>query len=95
MEDKTISLLAHESITARMERSNVRAWTICVILIIALLGTNAGWLYYEHQFDDRVTTIEAEQNSEQGGANYLVNGNYGETESENNNQNTHTESTKR
>lgn len=85
MEDKTISYFAHEDAMVRMERSNVRAWTICVILIIALLGSNAGWLYYEHQFEERVTTIEAEQNSEQGGANYLVNGDYGETESENNN----------
>ena len=85
MEDKTISYFAHESVMVRMERSNVRAWTICVILIIALLGTNAGWLYYEHQFDDKIITIEAEQQSEQGGTNYIVNGNYGETESKDNN----------
>ena len=72
MEEKTISYYAHEGAMARMERSNVRAWTICVILIIAFLGSNAGWLYYECQYEDKVTTIEAEQDG--SGANYISGG---------------------
>ena len=68
MEDKTISYFAHEDAMVRMERSNVRAWAICVILIIALIGTNAGWLYYEHQMKDVVTTVTQELDSGNGDA---------------------------
>lgn len=56
-----ISMYAHEGSLARMERANVRLIALCFLLILALIGSNAGWLYYESQFDDKVTTIEAEQ----------------------------------
>lgn len=83
--DKVVSYFEHEEVMIRMERGNRRLWVLCIILIIALLVTNGAWIYRELQYEDVVTTIEAEQKSEQGGTNYLVNGNYGETESENNN----------
>ena len=47
---------------ARMERANKRSFIIIIILIIALIATNAGWVIYESQFETVETTnIEAEQ----------------------------------
>lgn len=69
------------------DRKHKRLWVVILVLIVALLGTNAGWIYYENQFQDVVTTteIEAEQD---GGINIVGGGdvNYGaESQSENNN----------
>ena len=61
--DKTISLYAHEEAMSRMERSNVRTNILCVILLITLLLTNGGWLYYESLFNDKVTTVTQELSS--------------------------------
>lgn len=83
--DKVVSYFEHEEVMIRMERGNRRLWVLCIILIIALLVTNGWWIYRESKYEDVVTTIEAEQQSEQGGTNYIVNGNYGETESTDNN----------
>lgn len=83
--ERMVTYYEHEHQMARMERTNRRMWIICIILIIALVGTNIGWLYYEAQFVDTVTTeIEAEQQADGGGSNYLVNGNYGTAEGQNN-----------
>lgn len=59
MEDnKMIPYIAFESATSRQERTIKRLWILCLVLIIALIGTNAGWLYYENQFEDVVVTQE-------------------------------------
>ena len=42
------------------------------MLIIALIGTNAGWLYYESQFEDVVTTEIVQENAD-GYNNYIGN----------------------
>ena len=46
----TISYLAYESAMARMERANKRSFIIILILILALIATNTGWVIYESQF---------------------------------------------
>lgn len=81
---------AHEMDMGRAERSNHRLWAIIIILIVALLGTNAGWLVYESQFTDEVVTIEQEGQTDDGGNN-IFNGTgemtiYGESEANNNNK---------
>ena len=54
--------IAYESTMARMERANKRNFVIIIILILALIATNAGWIIYESQFETvEATTIEAEQ----------------------------------
>ena len=59
MEDnKMIPYIAFESATSRQERTIKRLWILCLVLIIALLGTNAGWLYWESQWEDVVITQE-------------------------------------
>jgi uncharacterized protein YpmB len=63
MENNTpVPYIAYESTMARMERANKRSFIIIIILIIALIATNAGWVIYESQFETVETTnIEAEQ----------------------------------
>lgn len=64
MEEKMIPYIAFESTTARQERTIKRLWILCIILIMALLGTNAGWIYYEKQFEDVEVTQEVEATSD-------------------------------
>lgn len=57
-DNKMIPYIAFESATSRQERTIRRVWILCIILIIALIGTNAGWIYYENSFEDVVVTQE-------------------------------------
>lgn len=86
-DEKISNETAHEIMAAMMERQVKRLFILCIIIFIALIGTNAGWIIYESQFVDEVTTIDASQDG--GGINIVGGGdvNYG-TESENNDQNT-------
>lgn len=59
MNDKTVPYIVFESISARLERTIKRLWIMCIILILVLIGTNAGWLYYESQFEYFEVTQEA------------------------------------
>lgn len=47
-----------ESSLAKLEKANIRLWVVVIILIVALIGTNAGWLVYESQYEDSVTTTQ-------------------------------------
>lgn len=82
--ERVVTYYEHEENMARMERTNRRTWILCIILIVALLGTNAGWIYYESQWQyvQESTQIEAEQ---KGDLNIIGGGDvsYG-TESKNN-----------
>ena len=85
MEERNF-LAWHEGDMARMERANKRLWVIIIILIVALIGSNAAWIYYESQFEEISTQIEAEQETNDGGDNYVVGGDFYEpSESKGNN----------
>lgn len=73
MEEKNIPYFAHEGDMARMERANRRLFIILIILIAALLGTNAGWIYYEAQFEVQETKVEQEAEWDEG-SNVIMNG---------------------
>ena len=60
---------------ARMERVNRRTWIICIILIISLILTNAGWIVYESQFQ-YTEHVEQEVDTGQGEATVIGIGNY-------------------
>lgn len=70
-------------LSAMAERTIKRLWIIVLVLIIALIGTNGAWLYYESQFETIETTIEAEQGD---GINIVGGGdvNYGAESQDNN-----------
>lgn len=91
MEEKNkqeVPYIVHEGMMARLERTIERLWILCIILVLLLVGSNAAWIYYEHQFEDTVetTTIDAQQDGE--GINIVGGGdvNYG-SESEDNENN--------
>ena len=71
-EDRTaasIPYYAHEGSMARMERTNRRLWILILVLILALIGTNAGWIYYESQYEQAEYTVRVEQDTDGGGEN--------------------------
>jgi len=70
-ESMTIPFRAHESMLARMEIHNKRLWILIVILVCFLVGTNAGWLIYESQFE--VVETEITQENQDGYNNYIGN----------------------
>ena len=80
-----IPYIAHESAQARQERTIKRLWVLCIIMFIVCMVSNAAWAYYESQFATETTQIEAQQDTLNGGNNYIVNGNnYGKAEGQNN-----------
>ena len=85
MEEK-IPYIAHESMMARLERTIKRLWILAIILTVALIATNAAWIYYESQWEVVTTyTQEVTQDTECGGDSQFVGGDYyGQTESQNN-----------
>lgn len=80
-----VPYIVHEGDMARLERANRRLWILSIMLVLLLVGTNAGWIWYESQFEDVVTTQEAWQDVDtgEGDATVIGIGNYygeGETE---------------
>lgn len=58
---ESVPYIVHEASMARMERQAKRLWITVLSLIVILVATNGAWIWYESQFSDIVTTIEAEQ----------------------------------
>lgn len=50
-------------LSAMAERTIKRLWIVILVLIIALIGTNGAWIWYNAQFEvvETTTTIEATQ----------------------------------
>jgi len=61
----SIPYAVYEAQQERNDRSNKRLWVLAIILIIALLASNIGWLVYESQFetvvDESDTVISLDQ----------------------------------
>ena len=74
MDEKYISYLAFESVTARQERTIKRLWILVIIIFLAGLFTNVGWVYYENQFVE--TEISQEIDTDSGSAVVIGMGNY-------------------
>jgi len=77
MENKTpdtIDYFTHEGMMARMERIIRRLWILCIIIFLALVGTNAYWIWCESQFEDEVITQEMMQDIDTGEGDATVNG---------------------
>lgn len=58
--ERDVPYVVHEGAMVRMERTIKKLWIIIIILIAALLGTNAAWIYYESQFEYFSVTQENE-----------------------------------
>lgn len=53
---------------ARQERHCKRLFVLCILLFVSLLATNAGWLWYESQFTEEVTTVTQDVDTGEGSA---------------------------
>lgn len=69
---KAVPYIVHESAMARAERSAKRLWTVIILLIVLLVGSNGAWLWYESQFET-VETVEVTQENADGYNNYIGN----------------------
>ena len=67
-----VPFIVHEGTMARAEITIKRLWITILLLIVLLFGSNAGWLWYESQFEETTTTIEAEADD---GGNAVTNNN--------------------
>lgn len=86
-----VPYIVHESAMARQERNNKRLWIVVIILIAALILSNAAWIYRESQFET-VETKEVTQDVDTGDGTAIVSGigdvNYGESETDSQNNET-------
>lgn len=76
-----VPYILHEAEMARQERTIKRLWILSIIIFLALIGTNAGWIVYESQYED----VVVEQDVDTGEGDALVSGTgdvYGEGSSE-------------
>lgn len=84
-----IPYYVHEMEMTRLDRINKRLWIVLLVIFLAFVGTNAGWIVYESQFEDITVT----QENEDGYNNYIGNdGDIYNGESEASNKNPQEES---
>ena len=69
---ETVPYIVHEGTMARAEIMIKRLWITILLLIALLVGTNGAWIWYESQFEETATTIEAEADD---GGNAVANNN--------------------
>lgn len=68
-----IPYFVHEAEMDRLERLNKRWFIIALIIFLAFIGTNAGWIWYESQFEDQVVT-ESYTSTADGNSTAVANG---------------------
>ena len=73
----TVPYIVHEGEMVRMERMNRRLWIVILVLIAALIVTNAAWIYYENQFEDVTVTQEVQQETSDGDIHFVGGDYYG------------------
>ena len=66
---EAVPYIVHEGMMARAERTAKRLWITILLLIVLLVGTNAGWIWHESQFED----IAISQENEDGYNNFVGN----------------------
>lgn len=66
--DEPVNYRVHESMLARLDLINKRLFVLCIVIFLAFVGSNIGWLIYESQFEDCVTVT---QDTPNGNNNYV------------------------
>ena len=72
----SVPYVVHESAMARAERTQKSLVCVIVLLIVLLVGTNAGWLWYNSQFEvveETTTETTITQENADGYNNYIGN----------------------
>ena len=71
---EAVDYIVHEGIVVRMERQIKRMWILCLVMFMAFVLSNIGWIYYESQFEEVVTTQEVAQDVDTGSGSAYVTG---------------------
>lgn len=71
---QSVSFAAFESACTRIERTNKRLFVLCIALLIVLIATNVGWIYYETQYETISYEQEVSQGADGNGSNIFVGG---------------------
>ena len=84
----SVPYVVHESAMARAERQTKSLVWVIVLLIVLLVGTNAGWLWYESTMETVIETTETTfedvvQESNEGSNNIVGGDMIGETDYQN------------
>ena len=58
-----IPFIVHEAEVNRLERINKRFFILLILIFLAFIGTNAGWIMYESQYEDVVVTQDVDTGS--------------------------------
>ena len=66
-----VPFIVHEGTMARAEITIKRLWITILLLIVLLVGTNAGWIWFESQFEYSQTTQEVTQESNHGDNSFI------------------------
>lgn len=69
---KEVSFAVLESVCVRLERNNLRLFILCIVLLLALIATNAGWIWYESQYQVVSYEQEVTQSATDTGNNMFV-----------------------
>ena len=75
MDDNFIPYKVYETTLARSDRRFKLMWLLIIVLFVALMATNIGWIVFEGQYSKEVTTIETSQDG--SGVNVFNGGVYG------------------
>ncbi len=67
-EMEQVSYTVYEAAQARSDRRFKLMWWLVILMFVALIGTNAGWIVYESQFEDSITVT---QDTPNGNNNYV------------------------
>lgn len=65
-----IPYFVHEGEMARAERTNKRLWIALIVIFLAFVLTNVGWIVYESQFE----TVAVSQEVDTGSGTAVVSG---------------------
>ena len=80
-----VPFVVHENLRAQMDLHARRLVRVIVLLIVLLVGSNALWLWHDSQYAIERTITEIEHDTDGGGNNYVVGGNFnGEAEDQEN-----------
>lgn len=75
-EPVSIPFIAHESECDRLFRIIKRLCAIIVFLILVIILGVVAFFVHESMYEDVVTTVEAEQEADGAGNNYIVGGDF-------------------
>lgn len=74
-QDVTKTQFCYEAAVALAERTIKRLWLLCILLLLALVGSNISWVVYDASWSDEVTTTTTTYTADAtDGGNAIANG---------------------